>query len=137
MKKFIKISTLLIGLIIVHTVAQGQCKPDECISKMGAGYTFLKTYQMEKIGDEMEHSYVLSKETNYMLVLCNKDGGAKNVEVTLYDSSHKTIASNYDKKNDKYFAAIAYNCKSTGMYYLKFHFNDKSECCISVLAFKR
>ncbi|TAH25099.1 MAG: hypothetical protein EAZ07_08015 [Cytophagales bacterium] len=118
-------------------MVNAQCKPDECISKMGNGYTFLKTYQMEKIGNEMEQSYVFSKETNYMLILCDKDGGAKNVEVTLFDASRKMLASNYDKKNNKYYPAIAYNCKSTGMYYLKFNFNPESECCVSVLAFKR
>jgi hypothetical protein len=104
---------------------------------MGAGYTFLKHYAMEKIGNEVEHSYVLSKETNYMLVLCDKDGGAKNVEVTLFDSSRKMVATNFDKKNNKYYSAIAYNCKATGIYYLRFNFTPQSECCVSVLAFKR
>ena len=137
MNKIFKISVFAMAMMLLNNIANAQCKADECISKLGVGYTFLKTYQLEKIGDEMEHSYVFSKETNYMLVLCNKDGAAKNVEVSLFDSSRKLIASNYDKKNDKYYPAIAYNCKATGMYYLRFHFNSKSECCVSVLAFKR
>lgn len=137
MKQYIRITALLIGLMTVNIIANAQCQPNECITKLGNGYTFLKNYQMERIGNEMEHSYVFSKETNYMLVLCNKDGGAKNVEVSLFDSSRKLIATNYDKKNDKYYPAIAYNCKATGMYYIRFNFTDKSECCVSVLAFKR
>jgi len=114
----------------------GQCQTDECVAKITNGYTFLKSYKIEKVGDEMEYSYVFSKDTNYMLVMC--DGGTgKNIVVTLFDSNRKEIATNFDKKNDKYYPAIAYPCKATGIYYLRFSFVDKPECCVSVLAFKK
>lgn len=92
---------------------------------------------MEQVGDNMEYSYVFSKETNYMLVTCNKEGSSNNIVVTLLDSSKKPIASNYDASNDKYYSAIAYNCKATGVYYLKYTFKGKPGCCVSVLAFKK
>jgi hypothetical protein len=113
-----------------------QCKIDECVAKINDGYTFLKSYQMSKVGDQLEYSYVLSKETNYLLVMCN-GGMSQNTIVTLYDSKRNEIASNHDKSSNKTFPAIAYQCKSTGIYYLRFSFVDKPECCVSVLAFKR
>lgn len=114
-----------------------QCKSEECVSKVTDGYTFLKTYQMDKVGDQTEYSYVFSKETNYMLMICNNDGSSQNVVVTIYDSTRKEIATNFDKKTGKYYPAIVYNCKATGIYYLKFSFPDKSDCCVSVLSFKK
>jgi hypothetical protein len=92
---------------------------------------------MEKVGQNTEYSYVFSKDTNYMLVLCNKDGSSPSVLVTLFDSNRKEIASNLDKKTGKHYPAIVFNCKATGIYYLKFTFSDQSECCVSVLAFKK
>lgn len=137
MKKLNKYILLFIAFLFCSVFSRAQCKTDECVSKITEGYTFLKSYQMEKIGDQMEYSYVFSKETNYMLILCNKEGAANNIVVTLFDNNRKEIASNYDKKNEKYYPAIAYNCKATGIYYLRFSFNNKPECCVSVLAFKK
>ncbi|HSZ71530.1 MAG TPA: hypothetical protein VK750_02570 [Cytophagaceae bacterium] len=129
----------LLVLMAVHLITYkgyAQCKTDECVAKINAGYTFLKTYQMSQVGDQLEYSYVLSKDTNYMLVMCN-GGGGQNIIVTLYDSKRKEIATNQDKASGKIFPAIAYLCKATGIYYLRFSFVDKPECCVSVLAFKR
>jgi hypothetical protein len=128
---------IILLLILFSQLSYAQCKSDECVGKISQGYTFLKSYQMEKVGDQLEYSYVFSKETNYMLVLCNPSGTSSAVVVTLFDSNRKEIASNWDKKNNKYYPAIAYQCKATGIYYLRFSFNDKPECCVSVLAFKK
>jgi hypothetical protein len=133
-----KITTILFALLFMGSfAAKAQCVSDECVAKISEGYTFLKTYKMETIGDEIEYSYVFSKDTNYMLVVCNKEGNGQNITVTLMDSNRKEIASSYDKKSDKHYPAIVYNCKSTGIYYLRFSFKDKQECCVSVLAFKK
>lgn len=123
--------------VFITSLSYSQCKSDECVSKIGEGYTFLKTYQMEQVGDHVEYSYVFSKDTDYMLVICDKDGSSQNVVVTLLDSNKKEIASNFDKKANKHYPAMVYSCKATGMYYLKFTFHEKPECCISVLAFKK
>lgn len=116
---------------------KAQCQSDECVSKLSDGYIFLKTYNMETVGNEVEYSYVFSKDTNYMLVTCNKEGSSNNIVVTMYDSNKKMIATNYDPNSDKFYPALIYNCKSTGVYYLKYAFKDNPGCCISVLAFKK
>jgi len=127
---------ILVALSVISIDGYSQCKTDECVAKINSGYTFLKTYQMSQVGDQLEYSYVLSKDTNYMLVMCN-GGGTQNIIVTLYDSKRKEIATNQDKGSGKIYPAIAYLCKATGIYYLRFSFIDKPECCVSVLAFKR
>lgn len=118
---------------------KAQCQPDACIQKFSDGYTFLKTYKMEQIGTETEYSYVFSKETNYMIAVCSSSGPDATVKVTLYDATRKEVASNFDKKTNKLYSVIAYQCKATGIYYLKYTpVNQKvSECCVSVLGFKK
>ncbi len=114
-----------------------QCKADDCVAKLTGGYTFLKSYQIDKTCEQAEYSYVFSKDTNYMLSMCNKDGSTQNIVVNLYDANKKEIATNFDKKSGKFYPAIVYSCKATGIYYIKFTFNIKPDCFASVLAFKK
>lgn len=127
----------VISLLILSVSAQAQCQNDECVSKISDGYIFLKSYNMEQNGNDVEYSYVFSKDTNYMLVTCNKEGSSQNIIVTLKDSNKKTIATNYDKANNKFYPALAYQCKTTGIYYLEYSFQENPGCCVSVLAFKK
>jgi hypothetical protein len=137
MKPVLKIFLPAAFLLCLSAPAWSQCKMDECVSKLNGGYTFLKGYQMNNGSPKAEYSYVFSKETNYMLAMCGKDGGSQNIAVTLYDSSNKQIATNFDKKSGKYYPAIIYNCKSTGIYYIKFISEVTPECFTGVLAFKK
>jgi len=131
-----KTFSYIIFSVILSISAFGQCQTDECVAKINEGYTFLKSYKIEKIGDQLEYSYVLSKETNYMLVMCN-GGTGQNTIVTMFDSNRKEIATNQDKKTGKVYPAIVYQCKATGIYYLRFSFVDQPACCVSILGFKK
>lgn len=123
--------------MLLWSKANAQCKVDECVSKLNSGFTFLKSYHSENPDDKGEYSYVFSKETNYMMALCGKDGEPGNFVVTVYDSQNKQVATNFDSKNDKYYGAILYNCKSTGIYYIKFSFKGTRDCYTGVLAIKK
>lgn len=131
-----KLLTLTIIGIFVCGVSLSQFKTPDCVAKLN-GFTFLKTYKLDNPAKEVEHSYVFSKDNSYMLIICNKDGSQKNASVTLYDSNRNMIASSYDEANKRNYYAIAYNCKSTGIYYMKFKYDEPSTECSSVLAFKR
>ena len=122
---------------LITQLGIAQCKVDECVSKLTGGYTFLKSYQAENTNEKAEYSYVFSKETNYMMSMCGKDGSAQDIIVTLFDSQNKQIATNFDKKSGKFYPAIVYSCKSTGIYYIKFTFNNNPDCFTGVLAFKK
>jgi uncharacterized protein (DUF2344 family) len=136
--KYLGVFTLVV-LALSGFNANAQCQPDACIQKFSDGYTFLKTYKMEQVGLETEYSYVFSKETNYMIAVCSSSGSEATVKVTLYDATRKEIASNFDKKSGKLYSVMAYQCKATGIYYLKYTpVNQKvSDCCVSVLGFKK
>jgi hypothetical protein len=139
-KKYVlSICLILVSLWISTNDVFGQCQPDACIQKISDGYTFLKTYKMEQIGTETEYSYVFSRDTNYMIAVCSSSGSDATVKVTLYDASRKEIASNLDKKSNKLYSVIAYQCKATGIYYLKYTpvNQNKADCCVSVLGFKK
>jgi hypothetical protein len=138
-KKYSFLFCLIVLLSLSNLRAFAQCQPDACIQKISDGYTFLKTYKMEQIGAETEYSYVFSKDTNYMIAVCSSSGPDVTVKVTLYDASRKEIASNLDKKSNKLYAVIAYQCKATGIYYLKYTpvNQNKTDCCVSVLGFKK
>jgi nitrous oxidase accessory protein NosD len=131
--------SLFLLTVLLAPPAGAQCDPDSqmgnCVSKLATGYTFLKSYKIsgEK---EIEYSYVFTKDTNYVLNLCNKNGESSNMVVTLYDANRNKIASNV--VGDRYLPAIGYRCGATGIYYFTISFQNNFEPCgVSVLGFKR
>lgn len=140
------ILTAVLCLLACIGVAHAQCDAekfmDNCNAKLSDGYTFLKSYNIDgakaSSGKKVEYSYVFSKNTNYMLTLCAEGGNPKNMYVTLYDSQRRPLMSSYVKDKDKFLSKVAYQCSSTGIYYLSFQFAGGSpNCGGSILAFKR
>lgn len=141
-----KLSVLLLAVCLMASVsisAQAQCDSDKfmgnCQAKLSDGFTFLKNYTMNKTKEgKIEHSYVFSKDTTYLLSLCAPSDSPDNMYVTLYDSNHKEIMSSYDTKANKFMPVVGYRCSATGIYYLAFSFKDQAQDCGgSILAFKR
>jgi len=121
--------------------SSAQCNAEtlstQCIPKLASGFNFLKSYKVEKAGkDYVEYSYVFTKGTQYMINICAPDQSADGIVVTLYDAERRKVASN--KINEQYITAIAYPCNATGIYYIKYTFDDESSYCGgSALGFKR
>ena len=135
-------------LVFVFTVsllsgfnADAQCNAEtlstQCIPKLASGYNFLKSYKIEKGGKEyVEYSYVFTKGTQYMINLCAPGENANGIIVTLEDSERNKVASS--KVDDQYITAIAYPCNKTGIYYIRYTFDDTTGACGgSALGFKR
>jgi hypothetical protein len=113
-------------------------KPN-CTGQLASGFTYIKSYPLEagKINakGEIEYSFVFSKGTIYMLTFANSDGKASDIEITLYDPSHKKIATNFEAGT--YFP-LGYKCSSTGVHYMTFKFKSGvTPCGLSILGFKR
>jgi hypothetical protein len=113
---------------------------DRCIKGLPEGYTFLKSYTIDGkagIRKKVEYSYIFSKNTNYLVMLANRDAQTKGVTVTLFDSNRRQLATSFAK--GKYYPAMAYKCNATGIYYLTFNFDTAAPdyCAGSVLGFKR
>jgi hypothetical protein len=136
---------LLVFIFIIFVLsgieATAQCNAEnlstECIPKLASGFNFLKSYKVEKGGKEyVEYSYVFTKGTQYMINICSPGQNADGIFVTLEDSDRNKVASS--KVNDQYISAIAYPCNKTGIYYIKYTFDDAASYCGgSALGFKR
>jgi hypothetical protein len=142
MKNLGLITGTIVILIFGTIHGKAQCNSSEfsqkCITKVQEGYTFLKSFginpdKMDK--DKIEYSYVFSKDTDYFLNVCS-EGDEDGIIVTIYDANRKIASTNY--ANNKFYPAIIFSCKSTGIYYISYTFNkNPGSCAGSVLAFKR
>jgi hypothetical protein len=121
--------------------ADAQCNAEtlstQCIPKLASGFNFLKTYKVEKAAKEyVEYSYVFTKGTQYMINICAPGQNSDGIIVTLEDSDRNKVASS--KVDEQYISAIAYPCNKTGIYYIRYTFDDTSSYCGgSALGFKR
>lgn len=144
MKKAIY-SVFVVGLFVLFSGGSvlGQCSPeqytDACIPKLASGFNFLKSYKIDGQGGSkstVEYSYVFTKGTQYMINVCATGESTDGIVVSLFDSSRNQVASS--KINGQYISAIAYPCNTTGIYYIKYTFDNSSQFCGgSALGFKR
>ena len=128
-------------LFCLSTGAMAQCNNEELVNasvtSLTPGYCLLKSYKItgEKDLEKVEFSYVLTKGTQYMLNLKDKNQAPATV-VTLYDAKRNKVASN--KISGAIAPAIAFSCGATGIYYITYTFESASERCAgSTLGFKR
>jgi hypothetical protein len=132
---------ILSALLLSSTSSMAQCNAEilstQCIPKLATGFNFLKSYKVEKVGKEyVEYSYVFTKGTQYMINICSPGQSASGIIVTLEDSDRNKVASS--KVDGQYISAIAYPCNKTGIYYIKYTFDDAASFCGgSALGFKR
>ncbi len=131
-----------IFLLMAVVSGKAQCNTSQysqqCITKVQDGFTFLKSFSIDagNSKDKVEYSYVFSKDTEYFLNVCSENNDADDIIVTIYDSNRKVVSTNY--VNNKFFPAIIFACKSTGIYYITYTFNKSPKLCGgSVLAFRR
>ncbi len=141
MKHHIRLSIVIFTTLFLVNSAFSQCNNEEfvtaSVSSLAPGYSLLKSYKIngEKDLEKVEFSYVLTKGTNYMLNLKDKNPTPSTV-VTLYDSQRNKIACN--KISGAIAPAIAFACGATGIYYITYTFEPASERCAgSTLGFKR
>jgi hypothetical protein len=132
---------ILFILTVITTGGYAQCNNEEfvtaSVSALAPGFSLLKSYKIngEKDLEKVEFSYVLTKGTQYMLNLKDKNPNPSTV-VTLYDSKRNKVASN--KISGAIAGAIAFSCGATGIYYITYTFEPGSERCAgSTLGFQR
>jgi hypothetical protein len=108
-------------------------------SKIGK-YIEIKTYQFDvnKLGSakEIEYSYVLGKDKEYVFSINNENSPNPKIIITLYNSNKKAIASNYNEKTGTYNSTFYYKCPTTKLYYITFTVKDESTCAACVIGFK-
>jgi hypothetical protein len=133
---------LLVFVAIGSNYAFGQCQTDEfldnCASRLET-FTFIKAFNsnMAKAGTE-EFSYVFSKGSNYLIIVCDQSKAGERLIVSLYDRNHTLIASSYNSKTKTYYPDILYPCTATGVYYLEAKLEGaKGGCGVTILGFMK
>jgi hypothetical protein len=109
-----------------------------CLKNLPPQVNYLKSYTLRdfKVESIIEYSYVLTKGTEYTLLLCSGCENVDNIRVDLFDSQRNRVATN--KLNNSFLKAMTFPCNSTGIYYMQFSTDSKkiiSGC--GVLGFKR
>jgi len=129
-------------IFFIPVGAYAQCDSDafldNCASKLEA-FTFIKAFNTTiKKSDPVEYSYVFSKGSTYMIVVCDQNISGNRMIVNLYDRNRKLIASSYNPKTKTYYPDLIYPCSATGVYYLGVSFeSSKGGCGVSILGFKK
>lgn len=143
MRNIFLLSLVGVMALFFSPEAKAQCNAELYVNKsmkaLANGYQFSKSYRIDGRGGsrrKIEYTCVFAKDTSYQITITGKDGGAKGLIGTLYDSRRKKIVSSY--YNNKFLQSWTYKCKATGIYYLSFTFKDSQQFCgAAVLGFKR
>ena len=110
---------------------------DDCAEQID-GYKYLKANKVNIAAGDAEKSFELSQVfstgTTYILTACS---GGTGMKVTLYDRRKKKIMSNYNSPKKSYYPYITYKCNATGVYYIKYEFdNEGSGCGVGIIGKK-
>ena len=143
MKKVFYILIALFTILIFNQRITAQCNPSgfsqECISKIQDGFIFVKSFNVDGqqgAKQKVEYSYVMTKDTQYFMNICTAESDTDGIVVTIYDSKRNPVSTNY--ANGKFFPALIFECKATGIYYITYTFREsKNHCGGSILAFKK
>lgn len=136
--------TVFLGIIMTfcQSTVKAQCNSDEivesCISELDTNFHYLKSYQLEgRSGDEsvVEHSYVLTKNTEYLIKLCTKADSTMDIAINIFDSNRRNVSSS--SSDSTMNSSLKFDCKVTGIYYLQYTFiNSEEYCGGSAIGFK-
>ena len=146
MKQKELLSVFLIALFgLIPQYPYSQCFTDtfmdKCASSLGA-FTFMKSFNIE-LGKatgqvKSEQSYVLSKGSKYLIIICDQNINGNKMIVSLFDRNHKLIASSFNKKSKKHYHTLSYPCTATGVYYIESSFEtDKGGCGVNIIGFNK
>jgi hypothetical protein len=124
--------------------AFGQCDTDifldECAHGLGT-YNYIKSFSIKASSHKKsnpEYSYVFSKGSTYMLIVCDQNLIGGKMILKLYDREHNLIASTFDEKDHKYYTDLRYSCEATGVYYIQASFEgSKGGCGMCILGFNK
>jgi len=139
----ITLGIVLFLLMATATRSFGQCDAEAhakaCVPQLPKGYIFLKSYEIDSEEGErkrVEFSYVFSKGRQYLINLCTgRPDDATGLVVNVFDGQRKPVGSS--KQAGKYLSGIQFSCRSTGIYYIQYVFEDAAVVCAgSALGFQ-
>jgi hypothetical protein len=137
-RKFSRLLSLF-SILIFSGFLRGQCPTENCSSKLGGEYTFIKSVSIDpgKVeGKAHQYSYLFSKGSTYMILCCDQEIKGSRLIVNLYDANRKLIATNHVKK--KVYESLTFPCNATGIYYIESYYQGSKDACgLNILGFTK
>lgn len=137
----------IILLIIFPMMISGQNNGNlvsNCVVSAGPNTTYLKDYviKLPKTTSKtsipvVKENFPLSKGTNYRFTICNSEGSAGQLIITIYDRDQKIISS-FNEKTGKIYNSVDFACNKTGTYTFHFSFSNGDQGMgVGVVSFVR
>lgn len=142
-KLFLYITLLTIFPLMISGQNNGNLVSN-CVVSTGPNTTYLKDYviKLPKATSKtsipvVKENFPLSKGTNYRFTICNSEGSAGQLVITLYDRDQKIISS-FNEKTGKIYNSVDFACNKTGTYTFHFSFtNGEQGMGVGVVSFVR
>jgi len=141
MKHLLIISIFLLGLLSVKTV-KAQCDDrliEVCYPEI-KDFKFIKHYPVKFKKSKKDapltgkNVVVLNQGVKYRFVVCNASDYSSQLVLQLHQSSNNAMMSTtYDASSNKVYNDFEFVCKSSGVYYLIYFFQDGKEGCAVIL----
>ena len=136
----------LTGCNLCFSQSYEQKTIDQC-SKSLEDFKFLKVFEINtvnsKVSKGLSHivfSYVFTKDREYKVVLCNGSSkGIENLRIVVSGPDKKYKVKSYDKKTKQYTSQVIYQCKATGIHYMRISFecdDSFTGCAYCILGFR-
>ncbi|PKP17892.1 MAG: hypothetical protein CVU05_14670 [Bacteroidetes bacterium HGW-Bacteroidetes-21] len=129
-------------MILVSDITKGQCDDqliEICYPEIG-DFKFLKSYQVRFKKSKKDaplmgkNVLVLTENTNYRIVVCNASDYDGKLIFKLFQSSTSTmVGCTLDPSTNKIHNGFEFKCKSSGIYYLNYYFQDGREGCSVIM----
>ncbi len=125
-------TTALLGLLLGAGKPAGCPEPAQvqnCPCGQAEGYVTVKAFAVPLQGGVAEHMYIFTAGTDYLLTACGPEGQPVPLKVTVLDSFHKPVFSNYDKQHKALLPRFGYACGQTGVAHLKLEPQPGAQGC--------
>ena len=134
----ITLNLLALPLIFFCNSVLAQCPTDNCAGKLG-DFTFIKSVPIDPGKTENkphQYSYLFSKGSTYMILICDQSIKGSRLLVNIYDSNRKLVATNHVKK--KYYNSLTLPINATGIYYIESYYESSKDACgVNIIGFTR
>ncbi len=145
--KMKRLSLFIILIIILPHMMSGQNNGNlvsNCVGTTGPKTTYLKDYviKLPKASSKtsipvVKENFPLSKGTNYRFTICNSEGSAGQLILTIFERDQK-ILSSFNEKTGKIYNSVDFACNKTGTYTFHFSFsNGEQGMGVGVVSFVR
>ncbi len=134
---------IVLAFISVQTIPclWAQCNSEGvdalCLEQISKDNIFVKSYKLlPHQFPSKEYSSILARDTEYYINLCEQGKVSSQVEINVYNSKRKLVASN--QADDRLLPELSFHCKQTGVYYFEFKATTSAgDCGMGALSFRR